>query len=158
MSRMLSLPRVSPWIQMPQNQFIRFRVLEICQECYGYRECRPRWKGRPRRPNRSKSRGTTARSIQIHHPQYNQQPWQSATTPSESKHKCSSRAAPSWSTRAAATTAESSSSSSSSHGLRLPLKSSYFSWWLAQYNLTRIKIWSSCETETTIPPISTIWE
>jgi hypothetical protein len=42
--------------------------------------------------------------------------------------------------------------------LRLPLKSSYFSWWLTQYNLTRTKIWSSCETETIIPSMSTIWE
>jgi hypothetical protein len=42
--------------------------------------------------------------------------------------------------------------------LRLPLKSSYFSWRLAQYHLTRIKIWSSRETNTIIPPISTIWK
>lgn len=38
--------KLKPWIQMPQNQFIRFRVLEICQECYRYRECHPGYKCR----------------------------------------------------------------------------------------------------------------
>ncbi len=36
--------KLKPWIQMPQNQFIRFPVLETCEECYRYRECHPGYK------------------------------------------------------------------------------------------------------------------
>ncbi len=36
--------KLKPWIQMLQNQFTRFRVLEICEECYRYRECHPGYK------------------------------------------------------------------------------------------------------------------